>query len=76
MRYFRFNQPSNKTDCIYETVTVSEDDIINEYWDFWYRKMIQKYGQEKVDAKYGRAHCIKDWCKITHAWQVVDCQAD
>ena len=76
MRYFRFNQPSDKKDCTYETVTKSEDEIINEYWDFWYKKMIRKYGKTTVDSKYGRAHCIRDWCKIKHAWQVVDCQAD
>ena len=76
MRYFRFTRASGYRDCITETVTVSEDEIINQYWNFWRRKMIEKHGQEKVDAKYGRAHCIRDWCKINNAWLVENCQAD
>lgn len=51
-------------------VTVSEDEIIREFWDFWYEKMCKKFGKEVVDRDYSRQECIDDWVITYWAWEV------
>jgi hypothetical protein len=50
-------------------ITLSENEILNEYWDFWYRQMCVKFGKEEVDTKYSIHECISDWVTVHWAWE-------
>lgn len=50
--------------------TYSEDDILAEYWDFWYDKMCYTLGKELVDEEFTKEDCINDWVLVNWAWEV------
>ena len=52
------------------TVTKTEDDILKEYWPYWYKQMCQKYGKEYVDQNYCFDDCLLDWMIINWAWEI------
>lgn len=71
MRYFSYHEyyenPNTNT-----VVTMSEEEIREGYYDWWYEKMCKKFGKERVDENYSFEECLEDW-KITHyAWEVND----
>lgn len=49
--------------------TLSEEEILSEYWDYWYDRMCKKFGKEHVDANYCRQDCIDDWIIVHWAWE-------
>lgn len=50
-------------------VTLSEAEILDCYWTFWYDRMCEKFGKEHVDANYSSIDCIDDWAAIHWAWE-------
>lgn len=49
---------------------ITEDEILDDYWNFWSDKMIKKYG-------YGhelitKENCIHDWLVTNWAWEKKD----
>lgn len=54
------------------TETLSEDDILNKYWDYWYDKMCNKFGKDIVDSNYTKQDCIDDWIVINWAVESSD----
>jgi len=52
-------------------VTMSEDDIREQYWPYWYGRMCEKFG-EVVDGLYSFEDCLDDWIEIHQAWEVKD----
>jgi hypothetical protein len=78
VRYYRYNEPRNpqNEDFRVETVTLSEQEILDYYWDYWYNAMCKKYGKEIVDRAYSQDHCIRDWKTIHWAWEVEDHQGE
>lgn len=62
MKYFTIAWPDDNDNDRWETL--SEQDILNQYWDYWYGKMCDKFGKEYVDMKYTKQDCIDDWCVI------------
>ena len=44
---------------------VTEDELREQYWPYWYGKMCEKYGKEYVDSKFDFEDCLMDW-KIVH----------
>lgn len=62
MKYYTICYPNEFNETVWETL--SEDDIISEYWDYWYGKMCDKYGKDHVDATYSHYECIEDWCLV------------
>ncbi len=73
VRYWTIVYPDEHNNTIYETL--SEDEIIAQYWDYWYGKMCAKFGKEHVDANYSRRECIEDWCVIHWAWENTDAES-
>lgn len=67
MRWFEIVEYDEKGDTVQR---LSEDDIIDQYWDYWYGKMCEKFGKEVVDAKYTKQHCIDDWIVVNWAMEV------
>ena len=78
MRYFRYSehQDSENKDFRANTVTLSEQEVLNYYWDCWYSSMCEKYGKQTVDQEYTQTDCIKDWKAAHRAWEVEDCQGE
>jgi hypothetical protein len=73
MRYYCFNEQSDSDDPAINTVVVmSEQEIINEYYDYWYDAMCSKFGEELVDRDYCVDDCIDDWCIVNYAWENIN----
>lgn len=53
-----------------ETVTITDKEILEDYWDHWYAGMITKYGEG--DELITEENCIDDWCVIHRAIEVKD----
>ena len=69
MRYFSYNDYGDDPSNSYVT-TVSEDDIRKEYYPYWYDRMCQKFGKEKVDSEYSFEDCVDHFCVVHWAWEV------
>lgn len=69
MRYYCFD--TWKTDPAVDSYVevMSEQEILDEYYDHWYDAMVSKFGKEIVDANYCVDDCIDDWCIINYAWE-------
>ena len=69
MRYWTIVTPDNDEDStpIYETL--SEDEIIEQYWDYWSGRMITKYGEEEFQKNWSKQDCIDDWTILHWAWE-------
>jgi hypothetical protein len=78
VRYYRYNEPGDpqNEDWTAVTVTLTEQEILVYYWDYWYTSMCKKYGKETVDRDYTRDHCIRDWKTLHWAWEVEDHQGE
>lgn len=66
MRYWTIAYPDENGNDVVETL--SDDEIIKQYWDYWYGRMCDKFGKEHVDTNYCKQDCIDDWT-IVH-WAV------
>ena len=69
MRYYSIAYPVDGDDYI---ETKSEDDIRKEYWPYWYGRMCDKFGKEKVDADYTFEDCLMDWIVVHWAQEVTE----
>ena len=70
MRYYCFNEQSESDDPTINSVAViSEEEILDKYYDYWYEQMCSKFGQEAVDENYCKDDCIDDWIIVNWAWE-------
>ena len=78
MRYYRYIEPHDPTNDNFapEIVTLSEQEILDYYWDYWYTGMCENFGKDTVDQEYTKDHCLKDWKAVHWAWQVEDHQGE
>jgi len=49
---------------------VCEQEIIDQYYDYWYDNMCKKFGKEVVDQSYRVEDCIDDWKVVNWAQEV------
>jgi len=70
MRYWTYAEPTSETDSTPVYTTVSDKEIVDSYWEWWYSKMCKKYGKDHVDANYAKQDCIDDWVTTHWAWEV------
>lgn len=70
MRYWTIAYPDRDGTDVIETL--SEDEILKEYWDYWYGRMCEKFGKEYVDANYSKQDCIDDWTVVHWAVESKD----
>jgi hypothetical protein len=73
MKYWCYNEydpgsPYADDDGGY-VVTLSEEEILKQYWDYWYGKMCEKFGKEHVNANYSVQDCLDDWVIVNWAWE-------
>ncbi len=66
MRKFGFYEYDNMDD--YDYIILTEDEIIDSYWDYWTTQM-KKVGKED---KINKENCIIDFCVIHWAQEVED----
>lgn len=67
MRYYCYNEMTN--DGGNEVITLSEDEIKNTYYPYWYDRMCTKFGKEEVNTKYTFEDCLDDWIVVNWAWE-------
>lgn len=66
MKYYSFNEFDGEKGWV---TTLSEQEILDTYWDYWYNSMCKKFGQEVVDRDYSKQDCIDDFVIINWAWE-------
>ena len=69
VRYFSFNEPDATHGRI---ITVSENDILRDYYPKWHERMCDTYGKELVDKTYCFEDCIDHWVIVHYAWEVTE----
>lgn len=67
MRYWSINYLDENDNDVVETL--SEKEIIEQYWHYWYGRMCDKFGKEHVDTNYAIQDCIDDWTVVHWAWE-------
>lgn len=70
MKYYSVAYPDEDGNDVVETL--SEQDILDEYWEYWSSRMIKKYGQEYFDTTFSVKECIEDWIVVHWAWESDD----
>lgn len=73
MKHYSYNEYDSDHPNGGFVITKSEKEIVEEFYDYWYEKMVKKFGKEHVDANYVKLDCIDDWVTIHWAWESV-CQ--
>lgn len=68
MRYYSYNEMGDDGENI--VVTKSEEDVRKEYWPYWYGRMCEKFGKDRVDDEYCFEDCLDDWYVVNWAWEV------
>jgi len=68
MRYYSFAYPLEDGQDAVETL--SEDEIRNEYYPYWYDMMCKKYDKDYVDTHFSFEECLGDWIVVHWAWEV------
>lgn len=63
---YLYNEPSGDNYESNVVVRKTKQDILDEYWSFWYPRMVEKYGagHELITE----ANCIEDWAVVHWAW--------
>ena len=70
MKYWTIAYPDENGEDVVETL--SEKEIIEHYWHYWYGRMCDKFGKEHVDATYTIQDCIDDWTVVHWAVESKD----
>lgn len=69
IKYYTYVEPTSDTDITPVYVTLSEQEILNQYWGYWYKRMCDKFGETEVGNKYSSIDCIEDWVITNWAWE-------
>jgi hypothetical protein len=72
MRYFCYNVPTYIDGEFIdegEVVTISEDEIRENYYPHWLRRMYEMHGKEYVDEHYTFEDCLDQWIVVNWAWE-------
>lgn len=72
MKYYSYNVYDEDHPDLGYVETKSEQEIINEYWPYWYNKMCKKFGKALIDDSYSTADCIDDFVAVNWAWESTD----
>lgn len=69
MKHWTINYPDENGNDVVETL--SEDEIIAQYYPYWEGRMIKKFGQEEFDKTWSKKDCIEDWIVVHWAVELV-----
>ena len=70
MRYFSCAEYGLNVDG--DILTMSEEEIRETYYPYWYERMCAKFGKDHVDQTYSFEDCLDDWIITNWAWEVKD----
>ncbi len=69
--YNEYNSESPRADASGGyIVTVTEKEVLQQFWPYWYQMMCLKFGKEYVDKTFTEQDCINDWVVSNWAWEV------
>lgn len=70
MKYYSYNEYDPDSPLADDkggyVVTLSEKEILEQYWDYWCDRMRQV---GKDPNHYSQLDCIDDWCIVHWAWE-------
>lgn len=66
-KFWNYVEPSAEGGHI--LIVKSENDIISEYSEYWYTRMVKKYGEEYVNNTFCVNDMIYDWAVMHGAWE-------
>lgn len=69
MKYYSYDTYKRDPSKDSYVVTLSEEEILKEYWNYWQERMIAKFGKEHFEANYSEKDCIEDWVVVNWAWE-------
>lgn len=50
-----------------DVVEVTEDQILEDYWSWWSKTMVERFGP--MNPEITRENCIEDWVTSNWAWE-------
>lgn len=65
MRVYHYNDFDENHQPVVKTIT--DQQILYEYWNYWECKMVQKFGDG--DERITHENCIDDWIVVNWAWE-------
>ena len=68
MKYYRYHTRSSLGFDIQRTL--SEEQILCEYWPYWHDRMCEKYGKDYVKENFTNKDCIDDFIAVNWAYEV------
>ena len=68
MKTYCYVRSIDPYDGSYSVVTITEDEIIANWWDWWVQKMTKKYGPDS--ELITRENCIEDYVTTHWAFEV------
>jgi hypothetical protein len=68
MRYYSYCEYNENDPALDIEVTVSEQEIRDVYWPYWYNRMCVRFGRQTVDEKYTFEDCLDDWIVVNWAY--------
>lgn len=68
MKYYSYNyyDPDPAKQIV---ATLSEQEILDEYWDYWKERMEKKFKKKFDRDRANELDCITDWCVVNWAWE-------
>jgi hypothetical protein len=60
MKYYTYQDPDG-------THTFSTSQIFDQYWPYWYSKMVKKYGPDSPLVNW--ESCLDDWITVHWAYE-------
>ena len=67
MRYYSFHEFDGEEGWV---TTLSEEDVRRDYFPYWKKRMIDKFGEEYYNEHYSFETCLDDWVAGNWAWEV------
>ena len=67
MRTWIYEYPTGERGEEHCRETITDDEILEDCWDWWKLAMENKYG--KGSPKITKENCIRDWVTTNWAWE-------
>ena len=67
-RTWCYDHPGGERGEISEVISMTDQEILDEEWDWWYERMCKKYG--KGSPLITKENCIQDWVTENWAWEI------
>lgn len=69
MRYFAYSEPGGERGEIIDTYYITEEEILDEYWEFWKDLMVRKYGDGPNEI-IKPENALNEWIADHNAYEI------